>query len=428
MRDFRKALEQLRPKESPQRRLFQSENPVSSLRRQLAFLKSRPSQQAAHVEHAGGIEEVTPLGRHLMIREVYGDDHYHGKVRLDRFSVSDLQRFMSLMKAKGTVARREAIVFLDTETTGIQGGTGMVPFLVGLGYFDGGDFHMVQYFIRDFDEEPSMLLALGDLLKRFQLLVTYNGSSFDVPLLETRFTLARLDSPFTEMLHLDLLPGARRLWRNGHGSCRLSALESRIVAFLRGPDIPGAMIPRTYFDFLQRRSFAAISSVLKHNVDDVVSLAALTVCACDRVTGEPAALDNPLDLYSLARIMENTSEWSRAIRFYDLAIQGGLSDPLLFKARENLAILSRRAGDHRRALALCETLMQHPTFSMPAYEGAAIHYERVACELQRALEVVDGALARLEDKPQTRRWRASLQSRKERLRQKVMEFSSRLAE
>jgi hypothetical protein len=286
---------------------------------------------------------------------------------------------------------------------------------------------MVQYFIRDFDEEPSMLLALGDLLQRFQLLVTYNGSSFDVPLLETRFTLARLDSPFREMLHLDLLPGARRLWRNGHGSCRLSALESSIVAFLRGPDIPGAMIPRTYFDFLQRRSFAAISSVLKHNVDDVVSLAALTVCACDRVTGEPVALDNPLDLYSLARIMENTSEWSRAIRFYELAIQGGLSDPMLFKARENLAILSRRAGDHRRALALCETLMQHPTFSMPAYEGAAIHYERVAGDLQRALEVVDGALARVEDKPQTRRWRASLQSRRERLRQKVIEFSSRFA-
>jgi hypothetical protein len=188
------------------------------------------------------------------------------------------------------------------------------------------------------------------------------------------------------------------------------------------------MIPRTYFDFLERRSFAAISSVLKHNVDDVVSLAALTVCACDRVTGEPAALDNPLDLYSLARIMENTSEWSRAIRFYDLAIQGGLSDPMLSKARENLAILYRRAGDHRRALALCETLMQHPTFSMPAYEGAAIHYERVACDLQRALEVVDAALARVEDKPQTRRWRASLQSRKERLRQKVMEFSSRLVE
>src|SRR5688572_23809292 len=147
MPDFSKALRQLWPRESPQRQLFQSESPVSSIGRQLAFLKSRSPHQVGEVARLDGFEEVTRLGRHLVIRSVYGEDHYHGTVRIGRFSCADLQRFLSVMKQKATVAERDAIVFLDTETTGIQGGTGMVPFLVGLGYFEGEDFQMVQYFI-----------------------------------------------------------------------------------------------------------------------------------------------------------------------------------------------------------------------------------------------------------------------------------------
>ena len=134
MPDFAKALEQLRPRRSARRRV-ESDNPVSSLARQLSFLKSRlpflPSEPAS----LDGDEEVTQLGRHLVIRNSCDDAHYHGKVRLTRFSVTDLQRFMTLMKHRATATDRDSIVFLDTETTGIQGGTGMVPFLVGLGYF-----------------------------------------------------------------------------------------------------------------------------------------------------------------------------------------------------------------------------------------------------------------------------------------------------
>src|SRR5262245_48281739 len=152
MPDFSKALRHLRPKQSPQRRLFQSENPVSSIAKQLALLKNQSPKPPSAAEAFHGAEEATPLGRHLVIRKVYADDHYHGNVRLSRFSCADLERFMMLMKARGAVAPRESIVFLDTETTGIQGGTGIVPFLVGLGYFVGEEFHLAQYFIRDFDE------------------------------------------------------------------------------------------------------------------------------------------------------------------------------------------------------------------------------------------------------------------------------------
>jgi uncharacterized protein YprB with RNaseH-like and TPR domain len=421
MPDFGKALRQLRPKESPQRLLFQSDSPVASLGQQLAFLKSRsPRQCVTEAVAPDGVEEITPFGRHLAVRKIYGPNEYHGNVRLGRFSCSDLQRLSTLMKEKAAVPHRDSIVFLDTETTGLHGGTGMVPFLVGLGYFSGEDFIVIQYFIRDFDEEPSMLLALGDILQRFKLVVTYNGATFDLPLLETRFTLARLNSPFADLGHLDLLPAARRLWRNGHGSCRLAALEHKIAGFFRGPDVPGAMIPRSYFDFLQGRGASTMNGVLKHNVHDIVSLAALTVCAADRMVSEPARLDNPLDLFSLGRIVENTAEWKRALTFYEWALAGGLPDPIRSKARENLAVLCRRSGDHSRSLGLCRELMAGAVFSMVAYEGAAIYHERVAGDAVAALETVERALSRLEDTPGNKRYRVSLQARRERLKQKVM--------
>jgi uncharacterized protein len=423
MPDFGKALQQLRPKQSPQGLLFQADNPVISLVQQLAFLKSRPVRQCVSEAVApDGVEEITPFGRHLAIRRIYGPHDYHGNVRLSRFSCSDLQRLSDLMKGTPAIPHRDSIVFLDTETTGLHGGTGMVPFLVGLGYFSGDDFIVVQYFIRDFDEEPSMLLALGDVLQRFKLVVTYNGATFDLPLLEARFTLARLNSPLGDIGHLDLLPAARRLWRNGHGSCRLSALENKISGFLRGPDVPGAMIPRSYFDFLQGRGAATMNGVLKHNVHDIVSLAALTVCAADRIVSEPARLDNPLDLFSLGRIVENTAEWKRALIFYEWALAGGLPDPLRFKARESLLVLCRRGGNHERSLELSRQLMAESDFSIIGYEGAAIYYERVAGDAVRALEIVDRALSRLEQTAANKRYRVSLQSRRERLKQKAIAF------
>jgi hypothetical protein len=224
------------------------------------------------------------------------------------------------------------------------------------------------------------------------------------------------------MAHLDLLPGARRLWRNGHGSCRLAALENKIAMFSRGPDIPGGMIPRAYFEFLNGRGVAVMKSVLKHNGDDILSLAALTICACDRVTREPASFDNPLDIYSLARIMENTEEWQNAASLYEMALRGDLPDPIFLKAKENLAVLFRRTGNHSRALALCEELMTHSVFSMVGYEGAAIHFERIGADPVRALAVVESGLERLQDLRETQRWNRSLSARRDRLKQKVIRF------
>ena len=427
MPDFAKALRQLRPAAHPQRELFQTGNPATSLSAQLQFLKARVNRQAmpgisTSEQLPEGREEATSAGRHYVVQSVYEGQYFHGKVRLGRFSCSDLERLVSIMRAKPGVPDRSEILFLDTETTGMQGGTGMCPFMVGLGYFVEDEFHMLQFFVRDFDEEPSMLHALGRMVERFRLIVTYNGAAFDIPLLETRFTLARLDNPFAGMAHFDLLASARRLWRNGHGSCRLVALEREIVSFLRGPDVPGAMIPRAYFDFLQQGRSSVLKAVFRHNVYDVLSLAALTIAACDRVVMDPAALDDAADLYSLARILENTPEWKRSIPLYETALAGGLPESIRLKAQENLAMACRRSGRHDRALAICCELISRSPFSLVAYEVAAVHYERVAGEPAKALEIVEQALARLENVPETARWQKLLQARRERLRQKMIEF------
>jgi uncharacterized protein len=355
----------------------------------------------------------TPFGSHYFTRSQYARDYFHGKVRLERFSPEDLALLMALMREKGQVPDRDRIVFLDTETTGMQGGVGMCPFLIGLGYFVRDEFQMVQYFIRDFDEEPSMLFALRELLEPFELVVTYNGAAFDLPLLESRFTLARLDSPFQDMSHFDLLFTARRLWRKGHGSCRLVALEREMISFLRGPDVPGAMIPRAYFDYLHRHPSPILKSVFSHNVHDVLSLAALTVHACDRVTLEPAALDDPLDLYSLARVFEHSPDWRRSTACYELALGGGLSEPVRQKALENLSVVYRRAGENNRVLAVCQELIQYPEFSMIGYEGAAIFYERVERDYDAAIQILEAALARTDNE----RWRTLLKNRWHRLQQ-----------
>src|SRR6266568_4596056 len=391
---------------------------------QLQFLRVRWQKQSmkSTVEVSeplpSGQIESTPFGSHYVVQTMYPHDYVHGKIRLSRFSGADLESLISLMREKAAVPPRERIVFLDTETTGLQGGSGMCPFLVGIGYFAGDEFHLLQYFIRDFDEEPSMLYTLGELLGRFDLVVTYNGAAFDVPLLETRFTLARLHSPFRGMSHLDLLFTTRRLWRNGHGSCRLAALEREMISFRRGADIPGSMIPRVYFDYIQRRPNVALTSVFTHNVYDVVSLAALTIHACDRVTLEPAPLDDPLDLYSLGRILEYSREWRRSIQLYEMALASGLAEPVRKRTLENLSIVCRRAGDHERSLEICAQLMAYPEFSMTGYEGAAIYYEHGRGDLENAQRVLKEALGRAE----SQRARTVLKARWDRLQQKVIRY------
>jgi len=168
-------------------------------------------------------------------------------------------------------------VFLDTETTGLSGGTGTLVFLVGVGAFQPPSFVLRQYFLRSPAEEPAMLHALDEWLNGFDAVVSFNGRGFDMPLLESRFTLARMRPKILRIPHLDLLMPARRVWRGRLESCRLSSLEQHILDVRREQaDVPGFLIPEMYMHYVRSGDASDMPRVLYHNAIDILSMVSLS--------------------------------------------------------------------------------------------------------------------------------------------------------
>ncbi|MBK5293722.1 MAG: ribonuclease H-like domain-containing protein [Acidobacteriia bacterium] len=315
--------------------------------------------------------------------------------------------------------------FLDTETTGLSGGSGTCAFLIGLGKITPEGFRVRQYFMRDYGEEASALDALAADLEGVQVLVTYNGKSFDLPLLETRYRLARRQPPFTHIPHLDLLHGARRLWRLRLESCSLIHLESRILGLTREGDVAGALIPNIYFDYLRSGSAARLSPVFHHNVLDIVTLAALTavVPAAFRETSlrgnspqdgarpgtvagcrlgvlntgtalcGQATVRHPAEMVSLGRWLRSEGRLEQALEMFRRATAAVLPDDLLFRALWDAAAIEKKLGRHEAAIALYTDLAacRNP-HRIAALEELAKHYEHREHNWAMALEFTQTAL------------------------------------
>ena len=262
-----------------------------------------------------------------------------------------------------------------------------------MGFFDGDEFEVRQYFMRDLDDEPALLAALEPLLREVDGLVTYNGAGFDLPLLETRFVLARRRWPGT-IPHLDLLPAARRLWSARLSDCRLVTVELHALGFERAGDLPGALIPSVYFEYLRRKAPGELPRVFEHNRHDVLSLAALTGWVADALDRAPVAELGPDELSGLGRLWELVDP-DRGEACYRMALERGLDSP----ARERL--LARLAwGEKRRARwEASHTLWEAAARGgrgfdpRPWEEMAKIHEHRLR-DFARAHSVVTEALER----------------------------------
>ena len=169
--------------------------------------------------------------------------------------------------------RREDVCFLDTETTGLSHGAGTVAFLVGIGFFDGEGFLVRQYLMRDYDEEAFLLSHVSKDVQRSALLCTFNGATFDLPMLEARFTMNRMREQWTPKPHVDLLPASRRVWKLRLKKCNLTSLEVAVLGLERVDDLPGALVPERYFSFLKTKDFSLLQDILEHNAQDIISLA-----------------------------------------------------------------------------------------------------------------------------------------------------------
>jgi len=286
-------------------------------------------------------------------------------------------------------------LFLDTETTGLMGGTGTYPFLVGIAWWDAGGLEVEQFFMRDYSEEHSLLVTLAERMAERPVLVTFNGKSFDWPLLETRYRMTRKLAPPTPRAHLDFLHPARNLWRIRLGSVRLAELEKHVLGWDRGADLISAMIPQFYFDYLRGGSPEPLVQIFLHNQMDLRGLAGLASRVLS-ILAEPDA-HNPdgLELFGLSRICERRGETGRAQRHYAASIAADLPPETDRAARQSLARLAKRTRDFPLALELWESILSNSREGFEAYEQLAIYYEHQLGEKARAAALVHQALAEL---------------------------------
>ncbi len=293
-------------------------------------------------------------------------------------------------------------LFLDTETTGLSGGTGTYPFLVGLAWWDGGGLEIEQLFMRDYDEEQSLLAALAERLEGRPVLVTFNGKSFDWPLLETRYRMTRKIAVPTPKAHLDFLHPARNLWRLRLGSVKLSQLEKHVLACDRGDDLPSEQIPRIYQDFVRCGYADPLVPVFLHNQMDLRGLAGLANRILMLLAEDESSINDGFELFGLSRMCERRGETSRARRLYEQTLASELPKGEDRAARVSLARLAKRDGDLERARELWESVLGNSREGYEAYEQLAIYFEHQAQEPQRALAITNEALSQLRRANQTR--------------------------
>jgi uncharacterized protein YprB with RNaseH-like and TPR domain len=341
---------------------------------------------------AGELVE-TPLGKHFETEKLYARHERHGS-----YDIADLNGFApDLLESLSDGSIRNAspgtLAFLDTETTGLAGGSGTYAFLIGVGSIDEEGFRVRQFFMRDYSEESSMLHSLSAYLARFDSLVTYNGRSYDQPLLETRYTMCRARHPFARMEHLDLLYGARRLFKLRLENCRLVNLENQILGFERQGDIPGEMIPYLYFEFLRSRRAFRLVPVFHHNVLDILSLACLTGIIPEAFRDpENARARHGSDLLGLARWLQVSGRLGEALRLMRRAVDMGLPDHHLFRALFEAGGIEKKLGMEHAALATFTDLTLSPNpFRTRAYEELSKHYEHREKNFPMALECARAA-------------------------------------
>ena len=376
-----------------------------------------PRPRAAPLEElVQGQRRQNERGEFFLIETGVPLESFHGQVPLTRFRTLAADSVM-VMAGEPDLDGFDlpAAAFLDTETTGLAGGTGTAAFLIGLGFVDGDRFRVRQYFMRDYHEEAALLHGLAQDLARFRHLVTFNGKMFDVPLLEARYRLNRAPFPLQGVPHLDLLHPARRLWKARLESCRLQSLEVALLGLRRHDDVPGEVISQLYFDYVRWCDARALLKVFQHNTTDVVSLAALSVLACQWVEGELA--EHPLDVFSLGRVLERAARHEQSEQSFRRALDSG-SARVRVPALLKLGARAKREGRFDEAVELWEQAAQAGDWF--ALRELAVHHEHRARDVARALAVVERALDALASgDAHARRVRFDFERRRERLLRKL---------
>ncbi|HHU78719.1 MAG: ribonuclease H-like domain-containing protein [Caldicoprobacterales bacterium] len=333
----------------------------------------------------------SPHGSFVRKRTFYGGSTAYGSIAFSELLAADFSDSKFWSRLNRDICLRD-LVFLDTETTGLSGGTGTYAFLVGLGYITDEGLVVEQYLMRDFDEEYPMLQSLLDTLKRFKILVSFNGKSFDWPLLESRLVYSRLRNIIWEDAHLDLLHVARRLWGYRLSSCSLISIEEEILGLQRSDDIPGHMIPKMYFDYLETRNTDVMQLIMQHNEWDIVSMAALLLYI-NRLYKDPEGKADACELLGIAKELERNYRIQEAANCYRRCIQTAHKHSLSVEAKKRLAYLTKRHHSPGEAMHLWADLSSEGDSCLifPLIEMAK-YYEHGKKEFHLALQCTERAI------------------------------------
>jgi hypothetical protein len=394
----------------------------------------------------GGQRVSTRFGDCMVIDRRYESDRWHGGIRIGDCELADFGSLAILDPSLVALAGGQTpapwrgpgiqlapgrchtpvgtwrTIFIDLETTGLSGGAGTVAFLVGCGYFDVGAFQVRQFLLTSHSGERALLAAVAEFFEDADLIVTYNGKTFDVPVMETRWLFHRMEPPLDGVAHFDMLHPARRLWRHDEQGCRLSTLERTLFDVQRVGDVPGLEIPSRFFRFVRSGDPCPLEPVLEHNRIDLVSLAAVTARAVTLAREGHDACRDCAEALALGRIFEKAQHMGRAEACYRRAAES--PDAIVSgEALYRLAVRLRRerrfadaASAWRQLVALTDPRSMRRGFlgelRQVAVEALAIHHEHRARDLAGARELALTALDETTTRSDRMRYRLARLERK----------------
>lgn len=382
--------------------------------------KSKPLPQLT--DFFNGCWEGTSKGDCFVVRKTFHPDFVHGNTKL--IQELNLEIFDEIPSLAGISSIPfDQFLFIDTETTGLSGGSGTYVFLIGAAKFNNEGFQLAQFFLQDPANELAQLAALENFCSAAKVIISYNGKSFDLPRLQTRYRFHGWSPPFNNIFHVDLLHIARRLWKSHLASCSLGDIEHHLLGVSRSSlDVPGWQVASLFFDYLQSGDPTPLSSVFYHNEIDVISLITLLNYITNRLS-LPLAVNYQSfeDLVSIGiflahhnRIQPAQSVLSHAVTNIDLP------DHLYITAMLKLASLHKKMGDYSQAVPLWESISSRNV--LQAHTELAMYYEHKKNDYQEAIHWTLSAIETLSlssVSPQSEKIRADLNHRLFRLKRKL---------
>jgi uncharacterized protein YprB with RNaseH-like and TPR domain len=401
-----------------------------------ATVKSEEHSLHAGFSHMGVGIQNNENGQFLLRRIVYPFPYHHGHYELAELlpNASHLSPIAMRQNQNSESIDAYKLLFLDTETTGLGVGTGNVPFMIGFGYYTEQAFVVEQTLIRHPGEEKAMLTYLLGHMKDKTHLVTYNGRTFDWPVLVNRFILNGWRRSGPEPGHLDFLHPSRALWRNTLPSCRLSMVEEARLGIQRGHDVPGSLAPALYFQFLSDHNPSHLHGVYLHNEKDVLTLASLAVHFGVLLSGTSLVSEDECpvgeELFRTACWLEQHGNTESAERLFELLSN---REELGDGGGWSLALAARykRAGQHERALPLWRRSADKAESAvlpkLDAHVELAIYYEHREKQLLTALTYAEKALELANRRARTSRDAANRKEEKEAIVHRVTRLRNKIS-